>query len=106
MENLNAATPDATTTAAATTAAATTKAPAVFWRDADGPAFTPRRGFEAALVLALGDEALTIDEVVGRLRDSGLYAQVAPQALALRPAKPVSFLLRTWAAQGLLRRSA
>lgn len=77
----------------------------VYWKN-DQARFTPRRGFEAALLATLGDDMLSVDEAVNRLLESGLYERVAPQAAALRPAKPVSFLLRTWADQGILRRSA
>ena len=78
----------------------------VYWIDRQAPAWTPRRGFEQALLATLGDDMLSVDEAVDRLLESGLYEKVAPQAAALRPAKPVSFLLRTWAAEGRLRRSA
>ena len=99
----NVAAPVSLETTAATTTTATAKP--VFWRDAD-VAFSPRRGFETALLLALGDEQLTADEVYRRLADSGLYHQVAPQAANLRPLKPINFLLKTWAAAGILRRTA
>lgn len=74
----------------------------VFFRNTDR-VFTPRKGFEAALLLAIGTEMLSASEILARLTDSGLYGDVAPKALANRPLKPIAFLLKTWTAAGVLK---
>ncbi len=63
--------------------------------------FTPRKGFEQILWGAVS-EIRTVDELVAALLASGDYQRVAPQAAALRPRKPVAFLVKTWAAAGYL----
>lgn len=45
----------------------------------------------------------TIEQIVDGLLASGAYQKVAPQAANLRKYKPVSFICRTWARNGLLR---
>jgi hypothetical protein len=75
-----------------------------FWADPDRP-FTPKRGFETVLYRALTDIG-TEAEIVNRLLASGEYARVAPKAAELRPTKPTRFLLKTWTAAGILRRTA
>jgi hypothetical protein len=82
---------------------ATPAAAPVFWANTDH-SFVPRKGFEAVLYAALTDQR-SAAEVLTHLTETGEYARVAPQALALRPLKPINFLLKTWTAAGILRRS-
>jgi hypothetical protein len=63
--------------------------------------FTPRKGFETALWATLQD-VRSVDEAVAALLASGDYQRVAPQAAALRPRKPVAFLVKEWAGKGYL----
>jgi len=85
----------------------TTPAPPVYWADTTKVNFLPKRGFEQALAAVLADGCpRTATEIVNELLASGAYHRVAPQAANLRPARPVNFLLKTWTAAGLIRRSA
>lgn len=97
-------TPDpAPATDAVAPAPATPSAP-VYWANSDRT-FTPRRGFETVLYAALADQR-TEAELVAHLLSSGDYARVAPRAAELRPNKPTRFLLKTWTAAGVVRKSA
>jgi len=63
------------------------------------------RGLETAMVEQLRKDltaTYTVQGLVDALVASGAYAKVAPQAAALRPRKPVAFLLRKFAAAGIV----
>jgi len=97
--------PGPTMTPAATpTVTATVTAPPVYWVNVDAN-FTPRRGFETVLLRSILETPRTESEIIAELLSSGDYLRVAPRAAELRPAKPTRFLLKTWTAQGILRRS-
>lgn len=85
----------------------TTVAAPAYWADPTLVRLNPRRGFEQALVAVLADGTpRSADEIVAELLASGAYHRVAPQAANLRPARPVNFLLKTWLAAGLIKRTA
>ena len=78
----------------------------VYWADPTNVRFHPKRGFELELYKILTSEILTPAELTERLLSSGAYHRVAPKAAALRPHRPVNFLLKTWTEAGLVRRSS
>lgn len=68
-------------------------------------AYKAPRGLETAMVDQLRKSAevtYTVQQLVDALLESGAYMKVAPQAAALRPRKPVAFLLRKFAAAGVV----
>jgi hypothetical protein len=76
----------------------------VYWVNVDAT-FTPRRGFETVLFRSIIETPRTESEIIAELLSSGDYHRVAPRAAELRPVKPTRFLLKTWTAAGVLRRS-
>jgi hypothetical protein len=70
------------------------------------PDFQPPKGFASVLFAEVAKQPGTAADLLARLLASGEYQKVAPRAAELRPAKPVNFLLKTWAAAGTLTRAA